>query len=256
MDTTQDSSLPFTFSTPEISQKRIITVSAVAFDFDGTGSDPARWADEIKVLVVKNKKPPRKSKEGKPGGRGLPTGQVDQGENIKSALGREVWQESGYKVKKFVGELFVVNKLLRIEEEVVPNDIHVFLTEIYDLGGKVTEIDEIDASIDPWTSLREIFEMPLAQNREGGNKNPDGIYYSHRQRLYWAIDYMFYGPNPDLKQVKEKRIVYTETDGEAIAKWMTDERCRYLKTAMAELQRAGLLNEYLPKEDDTEELSA
>lgn len=245
METTEDSSLPFTFSSTEIAQKRILTVSAIALDFDYTTSDPSKSrADEIKVLVIKNKKPSKKSKEGKPGGRGLPTGQVDQNEDIKSALAREVWQESGYKVKKFVGELFVVNKLLRIEEEVVPNDIHIFLVEIHDLGGKVTETDEIDASIDPWTSLREIFEMPLAQNREGGNKNPDGIYYSHRKRLYQAIESMVFEPEDFI-------------DGEAVAKWMTDDKRRYLKEAMAELQRAGLLNDYLPKDEDaTEELTA
>lgn len=237
----QDSSLPFTFTTEEITRKRIITVSAVAFDFDHTDVDPTKWADEIKVLVVKNKKPPRKSKEGKPGGRGLPTGQVDQNEDIKGALAREVWQESGYKVKRFVGELFVVNKLLKIETETVPNDIHVFLTDIYDLGGKVTETDEIDASVDPWISLREVFEMSLAQNREGGSKNPDGIYYSHRKRLYKALESMVFSPEDFI-------------DGEAVAKWMTDEKRRYLKTAMADLERAGLLKEYLPEGENTEEM--
>lgn len=254
METTeQDSSLPFILT--EVMQKRIITVSAVAFNFDGTGNDPTKWADEINVLVVKNKKPPKKSKEGKPGGRGLPTGQVDQNENIKGALSREVRQESGFRVKQFVGELFIVNKMLRIPKEtpdnlhghlnydLVPNDIHVFLTEIYDLAGKVTEIDEIDASIDPWTSLREIFEMPLAQNREGGDKNPDGIYYGHRKRLYEAIYGMVFEPESFI-------------GGEAVAKWMTDEKRRYLKNAMAELQVAGLLNEYLPKEDSAEEVPA
>lgn len=242
METTEQSSSlsSSTFSSTEIEQKRITTVSAIAFDFDGTGNDPTRWVDEIKVLVVKNKKPPKKSKEGKPGGRGLPTGQVDQNEDIKGALAREVWQESGYKVKLFVGELFIVKKLLRIEEEIIPNDIHIFLTEIYDLGGKVTETDEIDASVDPWISLREIFEMPLAQNREGGGKNPDGIYYSHRKRLYQAIESLVFEPESFI-------------DGEAVTKWMTDEKRRYLKTAMADLENAGFLKDYLPPPELSEE---
>src|SRR3989344_6354959 len=154
----------------------ILTISAIALDFDFVTSNPSRSrADEIKVLLVKNKKPSRKSKEGKPGGFGLPTGQVESREAILHAVERETEDESGCSVKKIIGKLFVIKKTLKIpgkenpenlpnhlNYESVPNEIHVFLVEASEPLRRIREADKIAGSVEPWKPLREVFEMPLA----------------------------------------------------------------------------------------------
>jgi len=205
----------------------IFTVSVIAFNFD---------LDEIRVLLVKNKKQPRKSKERKPPGYGLPTGQLDQNEKMDHAFERETEQESGYKVTRVVGKLFLVNKILRTDDGFIPNEIHVFLVETNDCPMKVVEIDEIDASVDPWIPLRQVFQMPMAQDRNGGNRNPDGIYYMHLKRLYRAIESMIYSPE-DL------------IDEEAIQKWLEPNR-RALYRVMADLAKEGLLDRFLPPKEE------
>ena len=218
----------------------IFTISAIAFDFDFTTSDPSKSrADEIKVLVVKNKKPPRNSKEGKPGGFGLPTGQLESKEDMIQALKRETHDESGCSVNKVIGKLFVVNKRFKADDGFIPNEIHVFLIEASEPLGRIREIDEIDGSIEPWISLREVFEMPLAQSKDGAGKNPNGIYFSHRQRLYRAIDSMIYG--------HEELI-----DGEAVKEWLKPNR-RNLFSAMSDLAKSGLLDNFLPLDTSPEE---
>lgn len=225
MDTRQDSSLPFTFSSAEIAQKIITTVSAIAFDFD---------FNEPRVLLVKNKKPPRKSKEGKPGGVGLPTGQLESKEDMIEALKRETRDESGCSVKKVIGKFFLVNKLIKTDDGFVPNEIHVFLVEASDSLSKVREIEEIDASFEPWVPIKQAFEMSLAQNRGGSDRNANGIYFSHLQRLYRAIECMVFYPE-ELE------------DGEAIKKWLEPNR-HLLKSAMVDIEKAGLLKRFLPPE--------
>lgn len=227
----------------EEATKLILTVSAIAFDFDLVTSDPSKSrADEIRVLVPKNKKPSRKSKEGKPGGFGLPTGQVESKEAILHAVERETEDETGCSVKRIVGKLFVINKRLRIDGEAVPNEIHVFLVEASEPLRRVREVDEIDSSVEPWISLRQVFEMPMAQDKNGGNRNPDGIYFMHLKRLYRAIELMVYGPGPeDLLE-----------GGEAAKKWLEPNR-RALVAAMIELKKDGLLDRFLPLEEEVQE---
>src|SRR3990167_11124717 len=117
METEQTEQI-FEETTTEETRKLILTISTIAFDFDFVTSDPSRSrADEIKVLLVKNKKPSRKSKEGKPGGFGLPTGQVESREAILHAVERETEDESGCSVKKIIGKLFVIKKTLKIRSE-------------------------------------------------------------------------------------------------------------------------------------------
>lgn len=215
----------------------ILTISAIAFDFDFVASDPTRSrADEIKVLVVKNKKPSRKSKEGKPGGFGLPTGQVESKEAMPHAVERETEHESGCSVRKIVGKLGITHKRVAVNEEIIPNEIHLFLVEASEVLSRVKEVEEIDASVDPWKSLREVFEMPKAQDKNGGNRNPNGIYFMHLKRLYEAIDSMVYEP--------EELI-----DGKAVKEWLSPNR-KYLMAAMADLKKAGLLNEFLPPDEE------
>ncbi|GEM_PF-6343726 len=234
----QDSSLDSSFKVVSFLPRIILTISAIAFDFDFVTSDPSKSrANEIRVLVPKNKKPPKKSKEGKPGGFGLPTGQLESKETMLRAIVRETEDETGCVVKKIIGKLFVVNKRLRIEDELVPNEIHVFLIEASDVLHKVREVDEIDSSVEPWTPLWQVFEMPLAQNREGGNKNPNGIYYSHLRRLYNAIESLVYNP---------EELV----DGQAIKQWLSPEKRKALHSAMADLAKAGLLDSFLPQDDE------
>ena len=69
--------------------------------------------------------------------------------------------------------------------------------------------------------------MPFAQDRYGGSKNPNGIYFSHLRRLYNAIESMVYNPEELL-------------EGEAVKKWLEPNR-RALFLAMADLKKDGLL---------------
>lgn len=220
----------------EEAPKLILTISAIAFDFDYTTHDPSKSrADEIKVLLVKNKKPSRKSKEGKPGGFGLPTGQVESKEAMLHAVERETEDESGCSVKRVIGKLFIINKRLTIGEEIVPNEIHVFLVEASEPLRRIREADEIDGSVEPWKSLREVFEMPMAQDKNGSNRNPDGIYFMHIKRLYAAIESIVYNPEELL-------------EGEAVKKWLEPNR-KALMAAMADLEKDGLLERFLPQDE-------
>ncbi len=235
-----DGSEQLTFFPEKVEEKdpTIFTVSAVAFDFYFVTSDPSKSrANEIKVLLPKNKKPPRNSKEGKPGGFGLPTGQLESKESMTKALERETRDETGCSVTKIVGKLFVVNKRIEIDGEPAPNEIHVFLVEASEPLRKVREVDEIDASVEPWTSLREVFGKPFAQDKNGGRKNPNGIYYQHLLRLYTAIEFMVFHPEDLL-------------EGEAVKQWLEPNR-RYLMQAMDDLQKDGLLDRLFPP-DKTE----
>ena len=214
----------------------ILTISAIALDFDFVTSNPSKSrADEIRILLVKNKKPPRKSKEGKPGGFGLPTGQLESKENMLEAVKRETRDESGCSVKRIIGKLFVVNKRLVIDDSPVPNEIHVFLIEASEPLSRIREIDEIDGSIEPWVPLRQVFEMPFAQDKGGGNKNPNGIYFSHLRRLYNTVESMVFSPE-DL------------IGGEAVRQWLKPNR-RHLMGAMADLEKDGLLKDFLPPDE-------
>lgn len=216
--------------------KIIFTASAIAFDFDYVTDDPLKSrADEIRVLLVKNKKPPKNSKEGKPPGIGVPTGQFESKEAALSAAKRELEDETGCLMRRAVGKLFVVHKRLREDGGFTPNEIHVFLVEASEPMRKVREVEEIDASFEPWVPLRQVFEMPLAQDKGCSKKNPDGMYFSHRQRLYRAIDSMVYEP--------ENLI-----DGGAAEQWLKPNR-KALISAMVDLKNAGLLKEFLPKDD-------
>lgn len=228
--------------TKEEAPKLILTASVISFDFDFITSDPTKSrADEIKVLLVKNKKPPKRSKEGKPPGIGVPTGQFESKETAPSAAEREMEDETGCVMRKIIGKLFVVHKLVKVDGNPAPNEIHVFLVEASEAINKVKEIDEIDASFEPWVPLRQAFEMPKAQDKNGGNKNPNGIYFQHLKRLHRAIYSMVY----DVEDL---------IDGKAASKWLEPNR-RSLINAMVDLQRDGLLDEFLPK-DDPEEMPA
>lgn len=224
-----------TVNSKEEALKPILTISAIAFDFDFVTSDPSKSkADEIRVLLVKNRKPSRKSKEGKPGGFGLPTGQLESKEAMTHAVKRETEDESGCSVKKIIGKLFVINKQIRVGGQLTPNEIHVFLIEASESMRRVKESDEIDSTVDPWIPLGQVFEMPVAQDKGGGSKNPDGIYFSHLQRLYRAIECMVFFP--------EELI-----DGEAIKTWIEPNR-HLLKSAMVDIEKAGLLKRFAPIE--------
>src|SRR3989338_9677486 len=73
------------------------TVMAIAFDFDYVTNSPDKSrADEIRILTIKNKKQPNKSKEKKPPGVGCPAGGVESGEDLICAVIRETLGESGY----------------------------------------------------------------------------------------------------------------------------------------------------------------
>ena len=215
----------------------IFTISAIALDFDYVSSDPSKSrANEIKVLLVRNKKPARNSKEGKPGGSGLPTGQLESHEGMLEALKRETRDESGCSIKKTIGKLFVIHKMLKINDNPAPNEIHVFLVEASEPLNRIRETDEIDGTVEPWVPLRQAFEMPKAQDKNGGSRNPNGIYFSHLERLHRAIDSMIHAPEEEL------------IDGKAAKEWLAPNR-RDLKSAMTDLWQEGLLDEFLPEDE-------
>lgn len=205
-------------------EKLILSVSAIAFNFDFVTSDPDKSrADEIKVLLPKNRKPTKGSKEGKPPAFGLPTGQLESKEDMINALKRETRDETGYPVKQIVGKAFIVYKPW------VPNEIHVFIVENSDYPVGVKEREEIDHTIDPWHSLKEIFSLSPAQGKYGTKKNPNGIYFSHRARLFRILETMLRHPQDLL-------------DSDKIASWVKPHR-RSLMAAMSDLEKAGLLEE-------------
>src|SRR3989344_1627966 len=205
-------------------KKLIVSVSAIALNFDLVSSDPnLSRADEIRVLLPKNKKPPRGSKEGKPPGFGIPTGQTESKETIESTVERETKDETGYPVTRIIGKAFVIHK------HWIPNEMHIFVVENSDYSVGVREKEEIDWTVEPWHILREVFSMPHAQDKFGGNKNPNGIFYTHRQRLFRVIETMLRHPQ-DL------------IDGDKIAQWVKPYR-KDLLSAMEDLQSAGLLDE-------------
>lgn len=200
-------------------QKLIVSVSAVAFNFDFVSSDPnLSRSDEIRVLLPKNRKI---KKDSKPPGFGLPTGQTEDKETVEYAVQRENKNETGYPVMEIIGKAFIIPKPW------VPNEIHVFLVETSDLSIGVREKEEIDCTIEPWHTLREIFSMPAAQDKFGGNRNPDGIFYSHRMRLFRFLETMLKHPQ-DL------------IDGDKIARWVKPYR-KDLLSAMEDLENNGLL---------------
>ena len=223
----------------EEAPKPIITISAISFDFDLVTTDTSKSrADEIKVLLVKNKKPPRKSKEGKPAGFGLPTGQLESKEGMLEALKRETRDESGCSVKKIVGKVFVINKRILVDGNPTPNEIHVFLIEASESLSRIREVDEIDGSVEPWIPLRQLFEMSFAQDRNGSSRNTNGIYFSHLLRLYTAIESMVFHPE-DL------------IDGVVIKQWLKPNR-KHLKDGMNDIEKTGLLDNFLPDEPEKE----
>ena len=183
METEQTEQI-FEETTTEETRKLILTISTIAFDFDFVTSDPSRSrADEIKVLLVKNKKPSRKSKEGKPGGFGLPTGQVESREAILHAVERETEDESGCSVKKIIGKLFVIKKTLKIpgkenpenlpnhlNYESVPNEIHVFLESmIYNPEEELVDGEAIKRWLEPnrqalYSAMSDLRKSGLLEN--------------------------------------------------------------------------------------------
>jgi ADP-ribose pyrophosphatase YjhB (NUDIX family) len=175
--------------------KSSMTASAIAFDFGSIYAEKSR-ADEVKVLFVMNK-PPRKNQRGprandKPGGWGCPTGQAESGEAPERTVLREMKAESGYS-GSVIGELFTV------EKPRISNTIFVYLVEPGDCPGNITECEEIAGM--RWMSLREILSAPPAQTKTG-ERDPEGVYTSHVNRLLDAIYMMLEAPESLTESVK------------------------------------------------------
>jgi len=214
--------------------KLLITVSGIAINFDYVFSLSDPLADQIKILLVKNKKPPRNSGDKKHGGWGCPTGQQKGYKDAQGAIKFETRDEAGYD-SKIIGKIKVYSKKVKfpsdsekgILEEGI-NEIHLFLIEAGETFYGIREKDEIEKS--EWFTLRQVFEMPFAKSKDG-EINANGVYFAHLQRLYNAFEDMVFFPE-DL------------IDGKAIEKWLGSNK-KLLKKGMLELEKEGLLKSFL-----------
>lgn len=177
------------------------------------------------VIIESNQIPPRiylvhntadplgpNGEEGKPDGWGLPGGGSLEGEKPDETVRREVLGEAGLlteiatrgKNSEF-GEILFENKPL------INNDIYIFHLRKIDTEGfrSIEETGETGRVM--LADLGSILKMPLAikityQNNVAVEKikNPEGIYFSTRDRIFGVLEYLgydFYELIPDLDKL-------------------------------------------------------
>lgn len=185
------------------------------------------------VIIESNQIPPRiylvhniadplgpNGEEGKPDGWGLPGGGSLKGEKPDETVCREVLGEAGLlteiathgKNSEF-GEILFENKPL------INNDIYIFHLRKIDTEGfrNIEETGETGRVM--LADLGSILKMPLAVKtiaKEGiieKIKNPEGIYFSTRERIFGVLKYLgydFYALIPDLdklfKEIKQEEV--------------------------------------------------
>lgn len=157
--------------------------------------------------------------KGKPAGCGLPGGGAEEGETPLDAVYREVRSEIGleteiatagkYETKEILFESKPVTDM--VTGNLAVNEIYVFHLKRTGFNGfgSIKEIDETGR----WTlaALGDILTMPLARkttkNPDGTSvisENPEGIYFSTRERIFGALEYLgydFYRLIPDLDKL-------------------------------------------------------
>ena len=216
---------------PNDLNKHSQTASTIALDFDYTTTAPEKSrADEIRILTIKNKKPPKGSKEQKPPGIGFPTGGYEgwdgngSGETGESASKRETVGESGYSVQRVLGKLFPQHR------NHIKNTVNMFLAEVdSSYVVKVRESDEVDVNYNNWITLRELFSLPYAIAKDGTPKNPNGIYFGHVKRFVDALNMMLF-------------LSKFAHDIPAPARAWVDKHYDDLFSAISDLKRDGLIS--------------
>jgi len=175
-------------------------------------------------LVHNNPDSPRPNGElGKPEGCGLPGGGAKDNETPFQAAFREIKDEAGIitKVATRGGKDSQAGEILYEEKYVMDdagkpalNKIYIFHLERTNSGfGKITETSETGRLI--LATLGSILTMPLARkfakNADGNIvvtvENPEGIYFSTRERIFWVakyLDYNFYDLIPNLDDLLPK----------------------------------------------------
>jgi len=174
------------------------------------------------VIIENNQIPPRiylvhntadplgpNGEEGKPDGWGLPGGGSLEGEKPDETVRREVLGEAGL-ITEIVtrGKNSEYGEILFESKPLINNEIYVFHLKRIDAEGfrNIEETGETGRVM--LADLGSILKMPLAIkaiHREDGAtekiKNPEGIYFSTRDRIFGVLEYLgcdFYELIPDL----------------------------------------------------------
>mgnify|MGYP001597375569 FL=1 len=177
------------------------------------------------VIIENNQIPPRvylvhntadtlglNGEEGKPDGWGLPGGGSLEGEKPEETVRREVLGEAGLLTeistrgrKSEFGEILFENKPF------INNDLYIFHLKKINTEGfrNIEETGETGRVM--LADLGSILKMPLAikfirrENSEAEKiKNPEGIYFSTRERIFGVLEYLnydFYDLIPDIDKL-------------------------------------------------------
>ena len=177
------------------------------------------------VIMENNQTPPRiylvhniadplgpNGEEGKPDGWGLPGGGSLDGEKPDETVRREVLGEAGLLTEIATrGKNSEFGEILFEYKPIIDNDIYIFhLRKINTEGFRnIEETGETGRVM--LADLGSILRMPLAikdiHHKDGTTekiKNPEGIYFSTRDRIFGVLEYLsydFYELIPDLNKL-------------------------------------------------------
>lgn len=165
------------------------------------------------VIIEDNQTPPRiylvhntadplgaNGEEGKPSGWGLPGGGNLEGEKLEETVRREVLGEAGLLTEIATrGKNSEFGEILFEAKPLINNDLYIFHLKKIDTEGfrNIEETGETGRVM--LADLGSILKMPLAVKvirREDSEaekiKNPEGIYFSTRERIFGVLEYLGY----------------------------------------------------------------
>lgn len=176
------------------------------------------------VIIENNQIPPRiylvhntadplgpNEEEGKPTGWGLPGGGSLDGESPDETVRREVLGEAGLVTEIATrGKNSEFGEILFEDKPLINNKVYIFhLKRIGEGFRNIEETGETGRVM--LADLGSILKMPLAikniRHEDGTTeqiKNPEGIYFSVRERIFGVLDYLgydFYNLIPDLDKL-------------------------------------------------------
>lgn len=139
-----------------------------------------------KICLVKNRPDPR----GKPGGLGMPGGGMELTDRTpRRAARREIRNETG--ITTVLEKFFEKSKFGEViinHREALDVEIAIYTFFMKDTGEPLVPVVETDETNGlGWFTLAEILRMPSATDPDGRSKNPEGVYFSHRQRIVKAL---------------------------------------------------------------------
>lgn len=177
------------------------------------------------VIIENNQIPPRiylvhntadplgpNGEEGKPDGWGLPGGGSLKGEKPHETVKREVLGETGLFTKIATrGRNSEFGEILFEAKPYINNDTYIFHLEKKGIGGFEVIEETGETGRVMLADLGSILKMPRAievTRLENGwtekTKNPEGIYFSTRERIFGVLEYLgydFYTLIPDLDEL-------------------------------------------------------